>query len=129
MASRFYETRNIGIIIWSVTGASISRAKRLGLETLDKIFSANPQDPRWKISWPTETEMNRYSEMVYENTTNEFEAEVVDGVFGFMDGLNLPIYNPEDPDIQNAYYNGWLSGTFCSQVLVFTPDGRVCFVK
>lgn len=65
--------------------------------------------------------MDRYADMVYADTTKEFEAEVVDEVFGFMDGLNLPgIFNPpEDPNIQNAYYNGRRSGTHGYKLIVF----------
>lgn len=31
---------------------------------------------------------------------------LLDGCFGFMDGLNLPLLNPGDPLEQNGYYNG-----------------------
>ncbi len=37
------------------------------------------------------------------------------------------MFNPPVSSVQNAYYNGWLSGTFCSSVFVFTPDGCIAF--
>ncbi|KAK0523856.1 hypothetical protein OC842_006010 [Tilletia horrida] len=43
------------------------------------------------------------------------------GVFGFVDGLNLRIFQPGNVDEQNTYYNGWLADTYCSQVL--RPSG------
>ena len=45
--------------------------------------------------------------------------------FAFVDGLNLPIFNSGDVDEQNPYYNGWLKGVFCSQLLAFGADGTV----
>ncbi|KAK0558788.1 hypothetical protein OC861_006830 [Tilletia horrida] len=53
---------------------------------------------------------------------------LLDGVFGFVDGLNLRTYEPGDTDEQNAYYNGWLGHTCCSQVLVFLANGEIAWV-
>ncbi|KAE8262366.1 hypothetical protein A4X09_0g7477 [Tilletia walkeri] len=49
-------------------------------------------------------------------------------VIGFFDGLNLRIFQPGDINQQNAYYNGWLGDTYCSQVLVFLPNGEIAWV-
>ena len=73
--------------------------------------------------------MKVFNEMVYSNTTNDFEKEVLRGVFGFVDGLNLRIQHPADPLEQNAYYNGWKGDCYASQVLVYTPDGCICYVR
>ena len=79
----------------------------------------------------------------------------------FVDGLNLAIHEPSDPDEQNvsfmssahdvqvllccklltgkmhgvlfvyalqqAYYNGWLSSTVCSNLFVFSPLGEIIY--
>lgn len=50
-------------------------------------------------------------------------------VFGFVDGLNSPINDPQDPFEQNAYYNGWLSGCFVSAVILYGVDGRILWVS
>jgi hypothetical protein len=44
-------------------------------------------------------------------------------VWGFVDGLNLRIQEPEDDLRQNAYYNGWLGHCYCSNLLVWRSDG------
>jgi hypothetical protein len=49
-------------------------------------------------------------------------------VFGFVDGLNLPMQNNWDADLQNSYYNGWMSQYVSSQILVWSPDGCVIYV-
>jgi hypothetical protein len=45
--------------------------------------------------------------------------------WGAIDGLNLPVLEPSDPDLQNAYYNGWLSGCYVSGVFLFAFDGTI----
>ena len=45
------------------------------------------------------------------------------GAIGSIDGVNLPIATSDDPDVENATYNGWLHGHFTSCVLVFSPCG------
>lgn len=47
--------------------------------------------------------------------------------WGMLDGLNLRCLNSTDPERQNASYNGWLHGCFCSSLIVFTPDGCICW--
>ena len=81
-------------LLFGATAATVSRAKRLGFAALRNIFNHNRNDERWKISWPTPDFMDHFNQMVRANTTNAFEAEVIDGVFGFVDGSNLSIYNP-----------------------------------
>ncbi len=47
------------------------------------------------------------------------------GVFGFVDGLNLAIHDLPVGMLQNAYYNGWLGGCYCSSLFLFGPDGCI----
>ncbi|KAG8988592.1 hypothetical protein FRB94_000574 [Tulasnella sp. JGI-2019a] len=48
----------------------------------------------------------------------------LDGSFGLIDGLNLPVQESSDPDIQNATYNGWKCACYVSSVLAFAFDGQ-----
>ena len=52
---------------------------------------------------------------------------LLNGVIGFVDGLNLLMQDPGDPLMQNAFYNGWKCACFASQLLVFAPDGTIIF--
>ncbi|KAE8261819.1 hypothetical protein A4X09_0g7596 [Tilletia walkeri] len=82
------------------------------------------QDPdTWAIRWPSEETMEQMAAAV---TTRE---PLLKNVIGFVDGLNLRIYQPGDVDEQNAYYNGWLADTYCSQVLVFLPNGEIAWAS
>lgn len=76
-----------------------------------------------QIRWPTVEEMDHCATMV--NNKERY----LHGVWGFVDGLNTPVENHKDPDIQEAYYNGWLSGTYVSCVIVFSSDGLIRWVN
>ncbi|CEP08762.1 hypothetical protein [Parasitella parasitica] len=116
-------------VLFGATAATISRTKNLGLDILETIFRSSPNDHRWRIVWPKVQEMKVFNDMILSNTMFENETRVLNGVFGFVDGLNVPIETPKDDLEQNAYYNGWLSGHYSSQVLVFTSDGCICWVR
>jgi hypothetical protein len=45
------------------------------------------------------------------------------GAFGSIDKLKLPVQTSEDIDIKNATYNGWLSEHFISSVIAFSAEG------
>ncbi|KAG2076065.1 hypothetical protein BDR04DRAFT_1149775 [Suillus decipiens] len=47
------------------------------------------------------------------------------GAFGSIDGLRLPVQTSEDDEIENATYNGWLSEHFISSVITFSAEGVV----
>lgn len=72
-----------------------------------------------QVRWPSEEEMHQWAAMV------ERRQPALKGCWGFVDGLNIAIQEPSDPLIQNAYYNGWLGGCYCSQLFVFNPLGEI----
>jgi hypothetical protein len=46
------------------------------------------------------------------------------GAFGSIDGLSLAVMEADDPEIENATYNGWKSSHNVNNVIVFSPRGR-----
>jgi hypothetical protein len=42
-------------------------------------------------------------------------------------GLNVPMYEPTNPGLQSSYFNDWLGGCFCSQVILYLPDGTIAW--
>ncbi|KAF8581562.1 hypothetical protein K439DRAFT_1654032 [Ramaria rubella] len=50
---------------------------------------------------------------------------LLEGAFGSIDGLNLPVEVPDDPGMENATYNGWTHNHYSSQIFVFGPDGMI----
>ncbi|KAG1747752.1 uncharacterized protein EDB91DRAFT_1048366, partial [Suillus paluster] len=45
------------------------------------------------------------------------------GAFGSINRLKLPIQTSDDIDIENTTYNGWLSEHFISSVIAFSVEG------
>jgi hypothetical protein len=50
---------------------------------------------------------------------------LLEGAFGLLDGLNLPVQSSSDEEIENATYNGWLHEHFISSVFVFSAKGQI----
>ncbi|KAE8244417.1 hypothetical protein A4X13_0g6610 [Tilletia indica] len=107
-------------LVFGIVPSSVSTAIWLGLAALKAMMD---QDEAWAIKWPTPDTMRDMAAAVHAR------EPLLKHVFGFVDGLNLRIYQPGDLDEQNAYYNGWLGDTYCSQVLVFLPNGEIAWAS
>lgn len=77
-----------------------------------------------RIQWPRPEEMHTFADMIHDK-----HPDIPYGIFGFIDGLVLPCLNHPDPLIQNAYYNGYQGQPTISNVLVFQPDGAICYAS
>ena len=76
-----------------------------------------------RVTWPSPSKMQRLASKI------ETAQPHLKGCFAFVDGLNISIQNPSDPIEQNAYHNGWLCGTFCSNVFVFDSEGCIIWYR
>jgi len=103
-------------LIFCVSAASINKYKNFGLKLLQAILTKRKD---CRVVWPTAEEQESLAAL-----TNEKEP-LLTGVWGFLDGLNLSIFNPSDVDTQNAYYNGWQHVTACSSIIVWRADGLI----
>ena len=105
--------------IFAVTQGTVSVYLRYGLAILEEVLMGLPL-ARW--SWPKQDhDLEVFARLIRK------KEPILQSAWGFIDGLNVPILQPSDIDEQNAYYNGWLGDTFCSQVFVFTPDGAIAY--
>jgi len=73
--------------------------------------------PHATITWPQGDEFLELSGYV------SMRHLLLEGVFGSIDGLNLPCQVSSDVEIENATYNGWLHSHFISSVIVFSSKG------
>ncbi|CAD6897921.1 unnamed protein product [Tilletia controversa] len=108
-------------IVFGIVPSAVSPAIWVGLRALRVMMEADPD--YWAIRWPSPDTMKSMAAAV------RAREPLLKHVFGFVDGLNLRIYQPGDVDEQNAYYNGWLADTYCSQVLVFLPNGEIAWTS
>lgn len=101
-------------LIFAIIPSTLSRYIHFALSILLEVLKKLPEA---EIRWPTRDSMQFYSEIIQDR------HPLIDGAFGFIDGLNLPVSTSSDPLIENAMYNGWLHAHMISNVLVFAPDG------
>lgn len=87
-----------------------------GLHVLSVVLASMEES---QVRWPSEEEISQWAEMVQRT------QPALKGCWGFVDGLNIAIQEPSDPLLQNAYYNGWLGGCYCSQLFVFNPLSEI----
>jgi hypothetical protein len=100
--------------IFALVPATVSRYLTSGLlillETLCSMTDA-------RIQWPWGPNFEWCSALVIAHHPR------LQGAFGSIDGLKLPVQTSEDDDIENATYNGWLSEHFISSVITFSAEG------
>jgi hypothetical protein len=102
--------------IFACIPTTISRYITFGLQILLVTLS---QMRAARIKWPGHLdEFQEYNDLIVERHPR------LTGAFASIDGLNLFSQTLDDPEIENATYNGWLSKHCISSVLVFVPKGK-----
>jgi hypothetical protein len=104
--------------IFALIPATVSRYLRFALSILLEVLRQMPQAT---IAWPQGDEFLELSGYV------SVRHPLLQGVFGSIDGLNLPCQVSSDVEVENATYNGWLHSHFISSVIVFSSKG-LCFI-
>lgn len=104
--------------VFGLVPSAVSNYLWMGMEALE-ITLKNIK--LIQVRWPTELEMEDCAKLVRNR------EPLLPHSFGFVDGLNLPVLESSDAEIQNAYYNGWLAGCFVSNVFVFNSKGIIIY--
>jgi len=100
--------------IFALVPSTVSRYLNFALSILLKVLR---QMPDAAITWPRGDEFLELSGYV------AMRHPLLQGVFGSIDGLNLPCQVSSDVEMENATYNGWLHSHFISSVIVFNSKG------
>ena len=100
--------------IFALIPSTVSRYLRFALSILLKVLK---QMSSAAISWPCGDEFLELSGYV------SIHHPLLHGVFGLIDGLNLPCQVSSNIEMENATYNGWLHSHFVSSVIVFSSKG------
>lgn len=101
--------------IFALVPSTASRYIRFALDILLQTLRVMPEA---KVQWPAHSQMDENTLLILKRHS------LLRGAFGSIDGLNLPTGSSDDPDIENATFNGWLHDHFVSSVLVFSPRGK-----
>ena len=105
--------------LYGVVPSSVSKILS---SVMPRLLLAVSRDPDARIRYPSPQEMAVFADWIHER-----HPDIPEGIFGFVDGVVMPCFNPPDPDIQNAYYNGYQGKTTITDVLIFQPDGCICY--
>jgi hypothetical protein len=100
--------------IFALVPSTVSRYLCFSLSILLKVLR---QMPHAAIMWPQDDEFLELSGYV------STRHPLLHGVFGSIDGLNLPCQVSSDVELENATYNRWLHSHFISLVIVFSSKG------
>ncbi|CAA7266076.1 unnamed protein product [Cyclocybe aegerita] len=84
---------------------------------LDILLSVLRQIPKGVIRWLEGDEFQENNSLIVAR------HPLLMGAFGTMDGLNLPVQESPDQEIENATFNGWLHEHFVSSVIAFGATG------
>ncbi|KAF8578723.1 hypothetical protein K439DRAFT_1648714 [Ramaria rubella] len=102
--------------IFGLVPTMVDRYINFAMKILDATLKGMVDAHVW---WPTVGKIQDFGKMITESHPR------LEGAFGSIDGLNLPVEVPEDPGMENATYNGWTHNHYSSQIFVFGPDGTI----
>lgn len=101
--------------IFALIPTTVSRYRKWALDILLRVLR---QLPEARIAWWRDGE-----ECEADNALIRARHPLLGGAIGSIDGLNILTASSDDPEVENATYNGWLHGHFTSSILVFSPRG------
>lgn len=102
--------------IFALIPTTVSRYLDFALEILQRTLKDLPEG---KVSYPEEVrEFEALAERV------QRRHPLLENIFGSLDGLKVPVGVADDPEVENANYNGWLHSHFVSSIFMFSSEGR-----
>jgi hypothetical protein len=117
LALHFYSSTMREISLQQIFGLVPSTVTRYLEFARSILFMALRDIPESAILWPKDPQFAQYSDLV------QVRHPLLQGAFGTVDGLNLPVQVSDDPLIENSTYNAWIHTHCISGVLAFAPTG------
>ena len=102
-------------------GCVPSSAHRYLKKMLSRAAPILRKHPDAVVKFPDVPEMARLANLV------ALREPRVRNVVGFVDGCSIKIECTSEPNIQNAYYDGFTCDTCVNNVLLFSPEGKILF--
>ena len=104
--------------IFALIPTTVSRYIKFDLHILLNTLRSIPDAA---IRWPEGQEFQELNELIVQR--HPLLRGEGSGAFCSMDGLKLAVQVSDDPNIENATYNGWLHGHYESSIFVLSPKG------
>ena len=103
--------------VFGLPEASTSRYLAYAKEALQEALR---RIPAAAIMWPTLEKMTELRQLVRDRWPAH---PSVHSIWAWADGCKFRIFEPSQPDRQNAYYNGWTHGVYVNSVQLTGSDG------
>jgi hypothetical protein len=100
--------------IFALTPSTVSRYVNFSLQILVSSLRKVKDE---QVHWPQGEEFDELSDLAV------VRHPLLQGAFGTLDGLNLPVQTSSNDEVENSTYNGWLHAHFVSSVLAFSASG------
>ena len=109
-------------LIFGLTSSPLSTWLKFGRRCLIKALFDHPAA---KVKLPTEQEIRGFE------ATIQQKHSLLPNVWATMDGVKLLIEQTGNGDDQNNFYNGWTHDHYITNLLLFSPDGKVrgCYLN
>ena len=114
-------TRGVNSSLSLIFGVTLPRVNLWRRFALRVLLSVLKREPSAKIKAPTAEDCESYVRAICDQYAIIGEKRVALA----LDGLKIPVCKPGCNVRQSAFYNGWTSGHYISNVFVFAPDGRI----
>lgn len=102
--------------IFALVPSTIIRYREFGMQLLHDTLRRMPAASiPW---WRTEEVCELDNQLIITR------HPLLTGAIGSIDGLNVAVGASDDPELENATYNGWLHDHFVSCVMTFSPRGE-----
>lgn len=102
--------------IFALVPSTVTRYRAWAMKILLNVLRCIPSG---RISWWKDED-----ECAEDSVLICARHPLLEGAIGSVDGLNILTAASDDPEVENASYNGWLHGHYTSCVFVFSPRGK-----
>jgi hypothetical protein len=103
-------------LIFGLTAGHLSLWMRFGRRLLVRVLR---EDPNGAVVLPDNNEIDRFVLSINEKYPALYNC------WGTMDELKLCVEKAGDYQIQNLFFNGWQHNHYISNLLLFSPDGKI----
>jgi len=105
--------------IFGIVSSTLGVWLDYSLEVLQSVVKRNKE---CEIRWPSHDEMEKSSSLLHCNRVN---GRLLEGVFGITDGGRMPCADYTEPNLQNAYLEGFTQSVEVTNLLVFNFFGEL----
>lgn len=106
-------------LVFGIIKSTVCEWFHYGLEVINKVVKEIPEG---KVKWPSVQEMQESNQLLMDTREH---GHLLRGVFAVVDGGRMPCADYTDPNIQNAYYEGYTCCVEITNLFVYNFKGEI----